>query len=151
MVPELIVAVEPWATARHGVMNLWPMLAAEAVQSERTPLPEGDRALYDGAAANDGLICVTARKERVVGFWLAFLAYHPHHRGHLSCAADLVFIHPEHRGSMTAARMFRAMRDEARERGASVFYANSPIGRDLGPIFRRFGLAPVETQYSVWF
>ncbi len=151
MVTKLKIAVEPWATARLGVMRLWPALAAEAPQSAHTQPPEGDRALYDAAASENSLICVTARDGGVVGFWLAFLSYHPHHKGALACLADLVFLKPEYRRGFNAARMLRVLIGEAREAGASVMYCNSPIGRDLGPLLRRFGLAPVETQYSVWF
>lgn len=151
MVAELKIAVEPWAMARLGVMRLCPALGEEAPQSAHTPVPKVDTAIYDGMAADGRLICVTARDGGVVGFWLAFLSYHPHHKGLVTCCGDLVFLKPEYRRGFNAARMLRALIGEAREAGASVMYCNSPIGRDLGPLLRRFGLAPVETQYSVWF
>lgn len=152
MVPELTVSVEPWGEMRDAILPLWDMLGEEAEQVARTPVPQGDMAIYDGLGAVDALISIGIRDSmRLIGFWLGFLSPHPHFHGRLACAADVVFLAPEYRGGWTMARAFRLLRDEAKARGASVLYANSPIGRDLGPLFRRFGLAPVEVQYSVWF
>lgn len=152
MVPELSVAAEAWPQMRDDILPLWKALGAEAEQARRTPIPAGDRTIYDDAARFDSLISIGIRDARVlVGFWLAFLSPHPHHAGHQVCAADVVYLKPEYRKGWTSAKAFRLLRDEAKARGASVLYANSPVGRDLGPLFRRFGLAPVEVQYSVWF
>jgi GNAT superfamily N-acetyltransferase len=152
MVPELSVSVEPWSQMRNAILPLWDELALEAKQSTRTPLPVGDRALYDQAAAESALVSVSARNGvRLVGFWLAFLSPHPHHVGRIVCAGDLVYIKPKHRGGWTLAKMLRTVRDEAKARGAHALYVNAPIQMDFEPLMRRFGLLPVETQYSVWF
>lgn len=149
---NLTVAVEPWTHMRNAILPLWDELIAEAEQSKRTPAPHGDRAMYDNADAEGALIAVGIRHGvRLVGFWLAFLSPHPHFAGRVACAADVVFLRPKYRGGWAMAKALRLLRDTAKDRGASVLYANSPIGRDLGPLFRRFGLAPVEIQHSVWF
>ncbi len=143
---------ELWSAMRGEIRPLWEALGDEAEQSAQTPPPCVDMGIYDAADAADTLISIAARVEnRLVGFWLAFLFSHPHHEGKLVAAADLVYLAPEHRGGWGMMRAFRLLRDEAKRRGAVALYANSPIGRDLGSIFRRCDLAPVETQYSVWF
>lgn len=136
---------------RLPILPLWDALAFEAEQTRRSAYPTVNRTLYDQCAMDGALISIGIRAQaRLVGFWLAFLSAHPHHEGKLACAADLVYIKPEHRGTWAIVRALRLLRETAKAKGAHVLYANSPIGRDMGPIYRRFGLAPIEVQHSVW-
>lgn len=149
MVPGLIVGFEPWDTIKADIEPLLAEMGRDVVQKFAAS-PKLNHAAYE--AAGPDLLCIAIRDGVVlVGFWMAFIFDHPHHAGTRVCATDLVYLQPEHRGGWVMIKAFRLLRDTAKARGCASMYAGSPIGRDLGPIFRRFGLAPVETQFSVWF
>jgi GNAT superfamily N-acetyltransferase len=110
--------------------------------------PDIDTALYEALEEKGALYVLGARDGgEPVGYFVAFIARHPHHRRLKHAVDDVYFLRPSHRDPINGVRLLKRAEEDLREQGCQLMALRSSHRRDLGPLLRRLGYAPFETAY----
>lgn len=136
LTPELLAEAAPLADA-HGIEV-----------GGRAPRLAGDVLL--ALAARGAYRVVTARDVdgALAGYCGLFVVADPHNAGEVAATEDAIYLVPAARSGLAGLAFVRAVDGILMDSGVVIVYRASPSGRDLGPLLRRAGYAPVETKYA---
>lgn len=147
----LCAAAESLTARLEELKAFFPAHYAELAEDrEFVPLdPDYPEYLRRDAA---GMVLFVALREdgRIVGYVVSFIAKGLHYQSTLTMHTDIFYILKEHRRGLAGPlQMFRVVQREARRRGVRRWYAGEKIAHQVGPLFRRLGMRPVETMWSM--
>jgi len=125
-----------------------PLFAAHfheiARDRERIPLAP-DWESYMDLERRGRLFVFTARVPELVGYFFADVGPGLHNRTSIMAVTDMYYLKPEHRVGMNGYRFLKAAIDTLKFDKFAIQTKREP---DVGPIFKRLGLAAVETVYT---
>lgn len=108
--------------------------------------------VYAAREQRGELLYVTLRDAgKLVGYYVGFIGPGLHYKTCLTLITDIFFIHQDYRGRHGGVKLFKAVKVEARRRGAKAIFASHKIAEpEPGRLFALFGFEPVETNYCCW-
>lgn len=149
---NLKFAIEPLAYCKNELLGLLP-IHDELLNTSGAKM-NPDWVMYDSAASCGTFYVVTARvidTDQIVGYFWAFLTYHPHHSDMLCAFTDTYFLHPEYRKGRNGMNLIKAAKSLLKDRGARVLYIGVRIDaeNDKSKVFEYLGFEPIEMSYRV--
>ena len=149
MSKNVVYAVEPFGEC---IEEMKPMLERQweemALHQDKVAFSP-DYELYHQLEGLDKLHLVTARKGgTLVGYYLAFVNSHPHHKGHLFASNDFVFVEPSCRKGHTGVGLFKYAEETLAERGVSVVVINTKAHAPFDRLCEYLGYSNEERVYS---
>lgn len=96
------------------------------------------------------LLLLTVRdRNRLVGYFVAFVARHPHYEL-LTAAMDIYYLLPEYRSALNGIRLFHSLEVEAKARGVGFLLATARLDRSpaASMIFNRLGWTEARTVFQ---
>ena len=119
-----------------------------AVYKDKIPL-DPDWAFYEALSVAGLLGIYTVRLEsELVGYFVVIAKSHPHYKGNVFAANDVIYLAPEHRKGLVGAKLISFAEKNLKERGVSVLVINTKVHRPFDPLLVRLGFDKVEHTYS---
>jgi len=146
---DVAYAVE---TLDECLVEMKPLLAKQweemALNKDRVAFsPDYD--LYYKIEGAGGLHMVTARKGgTLVGYYVAFVSKHPHHKEHLFATNDFVFVEPSCRKGYAGVGLFKYAEKSLAELGVSVVVINTKAHAPFDNLCEYLGYSSEERLYS---
>lgn len=148
-------SVESWWEVLMELREIWPVHYHEIADEDGLQPLAVDEAAY-GRSANGGLHIVTMRRDRVlVGYILASILPHPHHRWALAASVTAFWVRPHERRGWRPITLFQVLERTLRQRGVDVIYVGTPFhvsptsgaSLDVGHLFEFLGYVATERIY----
>ena len=91
----------------------------------------------------------TARnaERKLIGYFVAFVSHHPHHRKSLQANLDIIFILPEYRGG-TGRKFISWCENQLRDEGVQVVYQHLKIAHDKAALMQKLGYEAIDKVYG---
>lgn len=119
-----------------------------ALDKDRFPL-DPQYPLYFAAEEAGQLLFMTLRDDdRMIGYWIAFIAPGMHYRTCLTATQDIWNIVPEYQSTVGPMILLRAVHKEYKRLGVNRSFVNEKMHLPCGRLFKAFGYEPIETHYS---
>lgn len=138
-------------SAKDCFAEALPLLHAhweEVANYKDIPL-QPDYETYEALHEMGKLKTYTARDlfGKLIGYFVAFVSYHPHHKNSLQANLDIIFILPQYRGG-TGKRFIPWCEKQLRESGVQVVYQHLKIKHDKESLMLRLGYEPIDRVYG---
>lgn len=128
-----------------------PLMLANALETGSFPelTPEPDVAVYCAVEQAGMLRCYTARQQGVlVAYASWFLREHPHYRGSIWAAHDVLFLAAEARQGLAGVRLLRFAEQAMAADGAQYITMHSAGRRDITPVLERMGYVLTDQVFA---
>lgn len=131
-----------------------------ALDQDRVPLDPEWSYYYDRDAAGQALCVVLRDGGAVVGYFVGFIAPHPHYRTCLTLTQDLFWLHPDYRdgdslqgleAEMLATTLLKTVKAEGVRRGVKRAFFGSKWHKSAALVFDDLGMKPADLYYSAWW
>ncbi len=99
------------------------------------------------------LIYMTLRENgAMIGYFVGFLAPGLHYQSCLTLTMDVLYVVPEHRGKGAGIILGHAIKNEAKRRGAQVWFMGfkEEHRTHMEALLLMLGFAPFERTYALW-
>lgn len=111
--------------------------------------------LYLAREARGELVFISLRRAgRMVGYFIAFMAYGLHYGQTMTVTMDIVWVHPDYRNRGHVIKMLDFAIAEFTRRGANLLYTGSKVGSSLHAGLERVylsrGFEPIDLYYGRW-
>jgi GNAT superfamily N-acetyltransferase len=104
---------------------------------------------YEEAANNGVLFIATLRNDSIlIGYFIAFLAYHMHYKDDLFAFTDIYYVAPEFRKGRTGIKLFQFVEQELKKLGVVKMTTATKLHADVGNIFKYLGWKEVERTFT---
>ncbi len=119
-----------------------------ALYQDKIPLsPDSDK--YREMEKSGNLHIVTARDgEKLIGYFVSFISYHPHYKETLFANNDILYLHPEYRGADTALGMFIYAEECLADLGVEVLMLHMKTAKPFDALCEALEYENVERLYS---
>lgn len=96
------------------------------------------------------LILITARNDgELIGYFMAFVTSHLHHKTVKMCASDVFYIREEYRGGGAGRELLGAAISEMRDMGVVRMVLTHKTAHNLTPLFAQLGFSPFELSHEM--
>jgi len=121
-----------------------------ALNKDKVPLSP-QYGIYLDRERNGELMFIVVRDAgELIGYFIGFVAPGLHYSTCLTLTMDIFFLRKDHRGNNTGAKLFRAVEQEAKNRGVQRMFVGSKCHLDASYLFEKLGYDRVEVYYSAW-
>jgi GNAT superfamily N-acetyltransferase len=145
---SLSTRVEKLATCQHQMDNLLCGYWNETEAHKGVPDLEMDWDVYQEREDVGGLIIITVRKDTsLVGFNMYNVFKHPHHKGVLTAACDILAVALHHRRQGIGRLLINAAEPLLRGVGVQLMTHNFRTCYEDDPLFVSLGFEMIEATY----
>lgn len=121
-----------------------------ALNQDKVPLDPQYDIYLAREDAGELMFMVVRENGALIGYFIGFVAPGLHYRTCLTLTMDIFFVTPEHRGGRIGYSLFRAVEDEAKNRGVDRMFVGSKVHLDASFLFEKLGYERVEIYYTAW-
>jgi len=142
---EITYQVENYEEIIESAKPLFEKHYREIARNQEKIKLNPDYDLYKKMEDKDGLHIVTVRGDgKLIGYFVSFLAPHPHYQDHVMASNDIFYIDPIHRKGSVGSRMVKFALKSLKERGVSVVHTHTKIEHDISSFLERIGGKKIE-------
>ena len=147
----LTCCVERLSDELGTLKTMFPEHWAElALDQDKVPL-DPDYARYLAMEADGQVLFVAMRAAgEIVGYFVGFVRPHIHYRTCLTLAMDIFWVKPKYRKGSAGLRLFKFVRQVAKQRGVQRIVVGSKLKADASVLFERLGYVEIERYFSLW-
>lgn len=147
----LVFQVEDYPDIEPELVAIYPEHYDElAVNKHRKKLSPIYEVYHDLARA--GMLHIPTARDAVTGelagYFIFFIRQNIHYRDIRTAYNDIFFLRKAYRRGHNGLRFVRFVLDSMQARGVDEVYCGTKLHNDFGPIFERFGFAPIERVYT---
>jgi GNAT superfamily N-acetyltransferase len=139
---------------RDTLPELLPVLPLHyqelALNQDKVPLDPQYDIYLAREDAGELMFMVVRENGDLIGYFIGFVAPGLHYRTCLTLITDIFYVHPDHRGGRVGFSLFKAVEDEAKNRGVDRMFVGSKVHLDASWLFEKLGYEKVETYYCSW-
>lgn len=147
---KLVFAVEPFAQCYVEAQELLKLHWEEIAKDKKLLFLNPDVDLYNKLSARTNIVVVTARTNaKLVGYFVWFLAKHPHYKHVLVAEEDIHFLLPEYRKGLNGYLLAREAVSLVKPLGVRYFRIREKIGHEHPALMKRLGFLATDVTYTL--
>jgi GNAT superfamily N-acetyltransferase len=106
--------------------------------------------LYEKLADLGSVAVILAKDgDKIVGYFVWFLAKHPHYQHVLTAEEDVHFLLPEYRLGLNGYFLIKEAVAHAKKLGAKFIRVREKLGHERPAIMKRLGFTPTDITYTM--
>lgn len=90
---------------------------------------------------------IRADKNKLIGYWVLFVNFHPHYKVVKMAASDVLFIHPSHRG--VGKDFIPWVAKQLEMESVKILNCHVAKAHNFGPFLERLGYQQLEINYTL--
>lgn len=147
----LVFRVERYEDIETELVAIYPEHYEELAVNKHRKRLNPDYETYHAMARMGVLHIPTARDAvtgELVGYFIFIIRQNVHYKDIRTAYNDIFFLRKAYRRGHNGLRFVRFVLDSMKARGVDEVYCGTKLHNDFGPIFERFGFAPIERIYT---
>lgn len=147
--PDIKFQAERLDDCLSGLMPLFQHHYTEIAKNKNVLHLNPDLELYRTLEMKERLLIVTARHDsKLVGYFVWFIARHPHYRHVGTAEEDVHFLLKRYRGRGIGTQLIQTACDIAVERGCKYLRVREKIGHEHPNMMKSLGFVPMDITYT---
>lgn len=139
--------VEKWSSVMHEMALMWDDHFAEFGSDELSLAMDMD--IYATLEKLGKLHVVTIRKDgKLVGYHVAIVTTHLHHKHDLHATTDFFYILPEYRSGWLLGKLLDFIEQDLLLYGVVRFMSGTRLNKDASAIYKRRGFKEIEKIFA---
>lgn len=105
--------------------------------------------IYQKLHELDLVFLATARDDdQLVGYFLASVTAHLHHKDDLFCLSDIIWLSPKYRNKSVGLNLFKFVEQQMIERGVEMIVVDTKTRFPLGRLMNKLGYESSEIRFT---
>lgn len=103
--------------------------------------------VYRKLETNGALHILTARTDKLIGYFVGIVHPHLHYKDTMVGNDDIYFIHPDYRNGRVGYMLIQNMIDEFKRLGCKLITIRTKVAHDNSMLLTRLGMRPFEKTF----